>query len=320
VSFCANKHEKRLYGEGVIQNFVLIIGAMKSGTTTLYDYLAQHPQIAVGSEKEPSFFAFEERWALGFDWYESKFSYDPNRHLYALDGSTDYTKHPFCEKVVERLKASAPRRFKLIYIMRHPLRRIESHARHAETFKREIGRCLSPREAHGLDAGISPVSMAISRYAYQIDKYLEYYDKGDLLLLTLEQLAREPGAVLAKVCKFLELDAASVGETLLKSNVAERKASSHSLSRSLYAHWQTLKGITPLRRLVKSVVPRSLRARVYSEVKTMAGPQGRFVLNEREADAVTAILIPDLIRLRDRYGIDAEKEWGIALPTNADLA
>jgi hypothetical protein len=124
----------------MIPETILIIGSMKSGTTTLFDLLARHPAIAPARNKEPGFFAFEEVFALGFGWYDALFAFDPARHRYGLEGSTDYTKHPFCTGVAERLIASAPRRFRLIYLMRHPLRRIESHARHAQLTRREVGR------------------------------------------------------------------------------------------------------------------------------------------------------------------------------------
>ena len=297
----------------MIPDFILIIGAMKSGTTTLYDYLARHPQIAAGQEKEPGFFAFEEKWVLGFDWYEAQFAFDPTRHLYALDASTDYTKYPFCKEVAERLKASAPRRFKLIYILRHPLRRIESHARHVEVEKSEVGRCLSPRKTHSLDAGISPVSLAISRYAYQVDIFAEYFDRGDLLLLTLEQLAREPDVVFGRVCAFLGIDKPILRETAVKRNVGGFYSLPRRLRHSFHSTWKRLHSITPLRRAAKMIVPRFVRAQIYESAEMSALPQGRFSLTTSEESAVTAALIPDLIRLRDRYGIDAKKEWGIDL-------
>ena len=44
----------------------LIIGAMKAGTTALYSYLKQHPEIYMSPVKEPNFFAFEgERMNFG---------------------------------------------------------------------------------------------------------------------------------------------------------------------------------------------------------------------------------------------------------------
>jgi hypothetical protein len=298
----------------MIPNFVLIIGAMKSGTTTLYDYLAQHPQIAACDEKEPGFFAFEEHWALGLGWYESKFAYDASRHRYAVDASTDYSKYPFCKDVVDRLKASAPRRFKLIYIMRHPLRRIESHARHVQRFKREIGRCLSPRVSHSLDAGISPISAAISRYAYQIDRYSEYFDRGDLLLLTLEHLARDPNTVFAKVCSFLGIDSVPLSDSLLKSNTAESKSEPGSLALGFNRLWWAAHNSQMLHGLAKRIVPENVRASVYRVAQKGAPLQGRFHLIPDETKTVLATLAPDLMRLRDRYGIDAAKEWSINLP------
>jgi hypothetical protein len=61
------------------------------------------------------------------------------------------------------------------------------------------------------------------------------------------------------------------------------------------------------------IVPRFVRAQIYESAEMSALPQGRFSLTASEESAVTAALTPDLIRLRDRYGVDAKKEWGIDL-------
>ena len=58
----------------MIRDYILIIGAMKSGTTTLYDLLAAHPAIVGARVKEPGFFAFEDSWAEGFSYYEGLFT------------------------------------------------------------------------------------------------------------------------------------------------------------------------------------------------------------------------------------------------------
>ena len=50
-----------------MDSYILIIGAMKSGTTSLFATLAQHPQIAPAHPKEPGFFAFEDVNAQGLD-------------------------------------------------------------------------------------------------------------------------------------------------------------------------------------------------------------------------------------------------------------
>lgn len=297
----------------MISRFVLVVGAMKSGTTTLYDYLRAHPEIATGPNKEPGFFAFEEIWALGFEWYESQFNFDGRIHTYALEATTDYTKHPFCKDVVKRLSASAPREFKLIYIMRHPLRRIESHSRHAERTGREVGQFPSPRRSHSLDSGISPVSIATSRYAHQLDQYSEYYDRGDLLLLTLESLAREPQMTMAKVCNFLNLSTIQISKVGLKSNVGEPNLPSHSIRQRLYPAWQSLRTIQTLRSAVRRATPEFMRAGISRKAKEWASPQGRFRLTDEESELLIDDLTPDLRRLRDRYGVDTYKEWGISV-------
>jgi hypothetical protein len=294
----------------MISRFVLIIGAMKSGTTTLYDYLKIHPQIATGPNKEPGFFAFEEKWSLGFDWYESQFNFDKQVHTFALEATTDYTKYPFCKDVVNRLKASAPREFKLIYIMRHPLRRIESHARHTERTGREVGQFPSPRPSHSLQVGVSAVSIAISSYAQQIDQYSEYYDKGDLMLLTLEGLAREPLATIAKVCNFLNISAPETHEVALKSNSGDRN-SPYSIRRQLYPLWQSLKQTPLLRHGARLTIPKSVRTSISTKAKEWADPHRRFKLNDDESASLITQLAPDLRRLRDQYGIDPRREWGI---------
>ena len=279
---------------------------MKCGTTTLYDYLAQHPQIATGREKEVGFFSSDANWKRGLGWYDQQFEYDPKRHTYALDASTDYTKLPFCEGVHKRLKASAPRRFKLIYIMRHPLRRIEFHALHAELTKSEMGGQVSRRPTHSFDAGISLAALAFSQYAYQIDEFSEYYDKGQLLLLTLEQLIQNPARVLERVYKFLEISEIEPVDTSVKSN----SAASHFLPHPI---WYALFRIEFLRSVVRKMLPKMARRYVYDLATHAARPKGRFVLNTNEERVINTILAPDLVRLKHRYNIDVHKEWGIIL-------
>lgn len=54
---------------------LIIIGAMKCGTTSLHNYLNLHPQICMSQDKEPEFFVEEKNWPKGLTWYESFFPY-----------------------------------------------------------------------------------------------------------------------------------------------------------------------------------------------------------------------------------------------------
>ncbi|MDP3972766.1 MAG: sulfotransferase, partial [Candidatus Nanopelagicales bacterium] len=69
----------------------LIVGAMKSGTTSLHRYLGQHPDVFVSKKKELHFFAKHRDRDLG--WYEEQFA-DGSDRLARGEPSTSFTKLP----------------------------------------------------------------------------------------------------------------------------------------------------------------------------------------------------------------------------------
>ena len=97
---------------------------MKSGTTTLCHLLGKHPDIFMSNPKEPNFFCRPDIYARGFEWYESLFE-DAAGQTAIGEGSTSYTKAHLFPGVPEKIASYRPD-VKLIYIVRHPLERIES--------------------------------------------------------------------------------------------------------------------------------------------------------------------------------------------------
>jgi hypothetical protein len=289
-----------------IPRYALIIGAMKSGTTTLFNYLDQHPAIAGAKPKEPGFFAFDDVFARGRGWYDGLFGFDPARHQWALDGSTDYTKAPFCGDVRARMARFADAEFRCIYLMRHPLRRIESHARHTQWRRRELGRIDSDRPDHSLDAGVSPVNLACSRYAEQLDAYRDWFDAGRVKLMTLEAFSADPEGQTAEACAFLGL---APPPRLVRPEDENRAGT--KLRRSKW--WDRLRAVPGLAPLVTTLLPKSTRLALEKKASTPIVAHGRFTLTPAEEADLLLQLKPDLIRLRDNYGVDAAKVWNIPL-------
>ena len=288
-----------------MRRYVIIIGAMKSGTTTLFDLLATHPEIAPASDKEPGFFAFEDVWNRGFDWFDTLFDYDPARHRYRLEASTDYTKAPFVTGVLEKMTANPEIEVKLIYIMRHPFRRLESHANHTQRKRQEVGTLVSPRPDHGLDAGFSQVSLAISAYAMQLNAFDAAQAAGNLHCLTLEALKDDPRAVLDEICHFLDIaPAPEHPEMLGAQNASEGRT-------RLNASWQRLSRLGPLMRLAKTVLPGGLRDRIKDGFREKVVAEGRFKLTSDEEMLLEAFYQNDLACLRDTYKLDTQKHWGL---------
>ncbi|HNS86730.1 MAG TPA: hypothetical protein PKH09_07490 [Parvularculaceae bacterium] len=292
----------------MIDRFGLIIGAMKAGTTTLFDHLARHPQIAGANPKEPGFFAFDDVYAKGRGWYEGLFAFDPAVHRIALDASTDYAKYPHCGDVPARLRNFGGE-FRLVYSLRNPLRRIESHAQHVQSRRREVGRIDSDRPDHSLDAGVSLVSMDVSRYALQLDQYRDYFDRGGLMITSVERLAADPMGVTRAVAAHFGLD-----PDLLPAEVERRnRAAASAPARATHPLWRAAASVAPLKAAVKAVAPKGLLQKLRLKTRPRVEAKGRFSLTGDEEAAIIDALRGDLLRLRDVYGFDAEKEWGIGL-------
>lgn len=285
-----------------MEDYVIIIGAMKSGTTTLFRKLAGHSKIAPAHPKEPGFFAFEEIHARGFDWYHGLFDFDPARHVYRLEASTDYTKAPFVTGVWERMAARKGARFKLIYIMRHPLRRLESHARHVQRTRKELGQIVSERPGHGFENGLSAASVAMSRYAHQLTAYDTPRRAGDLFVTTLEDLETDPEQVMTQVYAFLGLEYEPEAETGAVFNAGRKKMTQPTVFGRLASH-------PVLLAVAKGILPGALRTRLRGVLAREVPVEGRFRLDPEEEAVLRALLAPDLARLQAEHDVDVARIW-----------
>ena len=101
----------------------LIIGAPKTGTTSLWALLSEHPDVFVFPWKGTQFFS--KRYDWGFAWYESLF--DEGSDATAIgESSANYSLGPSDSPVPQRIADYLPG-VRLIYMVRNPLERIESH-------------------------------------------------------------------------------------------------------------------------------------------------------------------------------------------------
>lgn len=285
-----------------MERYVIIVGAMKSGTTTLFSLLADHPRIAPACPKEPGFFAFEEIHARGYDWYHGLFDFDPARHDYRLEASTDYSKAPFVTGVWDRMAARPGAQFKLIYIMRHPLKRIESHARYVQQTRKEIGQNLSPRPDHGLDAGVSLPSIAMSRYAMQLEAFAPAIAAGDMHLTTLEELKTAPDRVMREIYAFLDLAPRDHSAGAPAANSAESRTTPTAL-------WNRLAASRILMTLGRGLLGKETRERIKARFRKPIVSEGRFRLAPEEEQALSALLSDDLQRLSRDHGVDVARLW-----------
>ncbi len=174
----------------------IIIGAMKSGTTSLYRYLKAHPEINMSSKKETNYFLHKNFYQKSTAWYSSHFTGEAKLRG---EASTSYAKFPTHTKVAARIFSILPE-VKLIYLVRDPLERLVSHYDHEVLEGREV------RPFSKILAKIEETNYFLySRYHFQLLQYLAFFSKGNVLVLTSEKLRERRNESLKSVYRFLSV-------------------------------------------------------------------------------------------------------------------
>lgn len=226
---------------------VIIIGAMKAGTTSLYEYMAGHPEIGVSSEKETDFFIAEKNWSRGLDWYKSLFR--PGFRLYA-EASPNYTKRAVFDGVPERIAETLPN-CKFIFLSRDPVARAESQYRHAVLSGADVPGVAELSGSHTLEHLVDT-----SSYAAQLQPYLDLFPKERFLFLKFEDLISDPDSVLKQISVFLDVVDTWPAPDEIETNSAA------ALSR--LPTWIFRLRETRLVSLIKALVPRDAVIRIKS--------------------------------------------------------
>ena len=203
-----------------LPNF-LVIGAMKCGTQSMYRYLRQHPEVFMHPTRDLRFFTEEHNWNRGVDWYRSQFA-GAGRASVVGEAPNGYTRHPIYGGVPERIHGLLPD-VRMVYVIRSPLKRIESHYRH---------RIVTGFEWRGAEDAIreDPSYVAISRYGSQLEQYLRFFPLEQILILSLERLIAEPDAMLGRLCRFLGI-AETPGIPYPRENITRERSSAPLLLR-----------------------------------------------------------------------------------------
>lgn len=193
---------------------LFILGAGKSGTTTLYSYLCDHPEIFMSPVKEPSFFC---------DIFQVVAN--PVDYLALFEGATSQkwigeASHVYftCPRSAALLQAFAPEA-RFILILRNPADRAYSLYQHmaragdewAGTFEKALDveekRVRDPWfERHNPQYYYNFLYFRSGLYAEQIERYFDWFERDRFLFVTFDEFKTDCPAVLRKVGKFLDVE------------------------------------------------------------------------------------------------------------------
>jgi hypothetical protein len=218
----------------------ILIGAQKSGTSSLFRYLTQHPQILRSFTKEVHYFdgglnARLDTYQEGQEWYRAHFPMRATlgQRRIAGEASPFYIFHPL---VAERIASLLPE-VKLIAVLRNPTERAISHYFHTKRKGHEplsIGEALRKEEER-----LKPVLQqgdwkdpALRRFSYksrghyeeQLERYSRCFSREQLLILSSEELFGQPAETLLRIFQFLGVEGKVNSIDLRPKNVATDKS------------------------------------------------------------------------------------------------
>lgn len=196
----------------------LIIGAQKSGTSSLHSYLADHPHIFMSPKKELHF--FDLNYSKGPRWYTQYFR-EAKKNQLTAESTPYYLFHPGVPALIKKHMPNG----NFIVLLRNPVERAYSHyqmtrklgVETAATFEEALA--LEPGRLLGEEAKLLADSSHKSynhqyfsyasrgMYAQQLERWFEFFAREKFLILRSEELFATPQTALAKVFDFLGMDA-----------------------------------------------------------------------------------------------------------------
>lgn len=248
---------------------LFIIGAMKAGTSSLHEYLHQHPEIFMSRFKEPQYFAphrtrWGQDWGMGnsfpepgLEWYVRLFEAG-GEASYRGESSVNYSARPWmegCAKRIYEFNCNA----RIIYLLRDPIERTISHYWHWVKDGREDRPMLKAIQSE-------PDFIARSDYAMQLHPYLETFGHDHVYVLTLEELNRNPDDEFSKLFQWLGIDTSIRIDIGKRHNVGDENLYQTRTGRvfldTMVKHWRWRPWIGRLPNLAKS----ALDSLIYKQV------------------------------------------------------
>lgn len=246
----------------VLPNF-LIVGTPKSGTTSLYHYLNQHPEIYFSSHKEPHFFSFigeqKPHWGIKTIAEYEKLFEDATNEKAIGEASTWYL---YSKSAAEQIKKYIPN-VKLIIILRNPIERAysswafqiqcgwESIVDFEEALQAEKNRMKNGCgwDFHYLHTGF---------YYKQIQRYFNLFSREQIKIYTHDDLKQNCTFVIKDIFDFLEVDNSFVPDTSIRHN--STRLPKNQLINLFF------KKNSYYKEAIKALIPHSLRKKMREKV------------------------------------------------------
>jgi hypothetical protein len=297
----------------------LIPGASRSGTTSLHCYLSQHPDIFLPDGKELHFFSRNENYRRGLDFYESLYDgWDGERA--AGEACPTYEN---CGVIYEegsyqwQPDDDAPKRIHdaypdidIVLTLRNPVMRLHSqywkHVRQGYEDVTPLRRAIEQELSGVRDREYDNLCwLYYNHYPTHVKRWLELFDRNQILFLVFENWITEPERALDAICNHIGVD--PIDDWNLDIETNQSITPRFWFLNQFYHQYINHTPIQPL--LAKTGIPRVLRRLNATSRKPDLEPETKRMLFEEFAD--------DFDELESLTGLNLDV-WREADPANTD--
>lgn len=195
----------------------IVIGAAKSGTTSLWEHLRAHPQVWMPESKEQPLFSSEQRYARGLPWFERSILADASPSCRVGKATPQYMAgdRDCPAQVISARIASALPEIKLIALLRDPIERALSQYRHVyrrgginRPFDEVAMSLLEERALHRARAGVSRERRYLvnGEYGRLLASYAAGFDREQMLVAFTDEMTLDPEGLLRRAFEFIGVD------------------------------------------------------------------------------------------------------------------
>jgi hypothetical protein len=219
------------HDDGRLPDFV-VVGAMKSGTTSLARWLKAHPDVFIAPNKELHFFERDPLWENGVDWYRRQFTGAGGARVVG-EASPSYM---YAEKAVPRMASVVPSA-RLVACLREPVDRAYSHYWHNRRSGRERREFAAAvdhelRQPRERQRGY----LARGRYVEQLERLVAHYPRESLLVLLTDDLSSDAVAAYQATCRHIGVDDSDVPEAVGQVENSYRARRGERLYKAMYRY------------------------------------------------------------------------------------
>ncbi len=288
-----------------LPNFI-IFGSTKSGSTSLCNYIVQHPDIFISRKKEPNFFLHDEgspivdsrkkMAAYTLDWYQYWFRKADEKAI--GEASVSYLAN---EKAPMRIKSMIPD-VKLIAILREPVSRAYSHYLFNKRNNREDAENLLSAITNDKKLGSPQKYFERGLYFHYLKNYFELFDNQNIKIFLFEDFTSNSLKVVQEVFTFLDVD-----NNFIPVLGAKDAASGIPRNRELYKFIHKDNSIKKaLRPLVRMLFPEAQKRRtLWTQVVDMN--LSRPPLDTDTKQVLSEMYKPDILQLQKLINRDLSK-------------